>query len=502
MYKRKIPATMATQHPDHSKSPFFQKNEFISTADEIKESYLAYSQIGISECMWDWEGKLVDEAVIEKLLGEYPEFFRKNQLGKDLFLTFRIPDIKSENEFRLGRSLMALFSAANITKKAGLHSKPLFELILPMVQSAQEMISVHDAFHELSSLQHKLLHTKDTLKNIELIPLIEDVDIIINSDQMIEEYFNLLSEKFGSKPTYIRPLIARSDPALTAGLVSSVLATKIALSRYSSLEKKMGIDIYPILGPGLLPFRGGLSPDRVEEFSKEYSGVRTVLLQSAFRYDFSENKVKKAVSYLERTLPKRKAVKIPAKDEKKMIQIIEIFKKYYQESLTYLADEINIVASSIPKRRERFNQTGLLGYSRTMGEKSLPRAIGFTGSLYSLGIPPEFIGTGRGIREIGEKGLLPILEKYYLYFKDDLSFAGKYLNKKNLSQLAQKNLGWSQVMGDVQLVEEYLGKTLQPTTSYQLEHLKLSSLVGTKLENKIDVTYEVKLASVLRRSIG
>jgi len=36
----------------------------------------------------------------------------------------------------------------------------------------------------------------------------------------------------------------------------------------------------------------------------------------------------------------------------------------------------------------------------------LPRAIKYTGALYSIGLPLESIGTGRGRKEADERGLL------------------------------------------------------------------------------------------------
>ena len=40
---------------------------------------------------------------------------------------------------------------------------------------------------------------------------------------------------------------------------------------------------------------------------------------------------------------------------------------------------------------------GLFGYGRSLGGVggvTLPRAIGFTASLYSIGVPPELLGLG------------------------------------------------------------------------------------------------------------
>src|SRR5438309_3499878 len=111
--KRKIPATMATQHPDHSAAPFWHKEAFISTQFEAQETYLAYSELGIGEYKWDWEGKLVDESILERLFSEHFDFFKKHPLGVSTFLTFRLPNPKVETEFRIGRALMNLASAAS-----------------------------------------------------------------------------------------------------------------------------------------------------------------------------------------------------------------------------------------------------------------------------------------------------------------------------------------------------------------------------------------------------
>ncbi len=82
MIKRKIPATLATQHPDHGAKPYWHTEAFISTQYEAKEAYLAYSDLGIQEYKWDWEGKLVDESILERLFSTHFDFFKKNPLGK------------------------------------------------------------------------------------------------------------------------------------------------------------------------------------------------------------------------------------------------------------------------------------------------------------------------------------------------------------------------------------------------------------------------------------
>jgi len=499
MVKRKIPSTMVSQHPDHAGKPFWHHKEFISTHHEAEECFLSFSKLGVSEYKWDWEGKLVDESVFERLLGEHFSFFKKNELGKEKFLTFRLPNIRVQTEFRLGRAFMVMLSAAGLAKQVGLHSPPLFEVILPMTETAGEMIGIQEAFKEIASLKHHLHNLANgTLKHIQVIPLFEQIKVMMNSDKVLEEYLTLHQQRFGFKPDYLRPYVARSDPALNSGLVPTVLAIKIALSGYKKLETKAGVKLYPIIGSASLPFRGGLTPNSVEQFVNEYKGIKTALLQSAFRYDYELPKVKKAISKIESMLSKGVAENISNSEEERLRKIIAVFEKYYQQTIENIASEVNKIATYLPRRRERVQHIGLFGYSRSVGKISLPRAIGFTGAMYSLGIPPELIGTGRGLKATEKLGLLEVMEKYYVNLKSDLQLAGGFLNKKTL----EENPLFESIFQDISEIEKYLGFPLEPQTEEQKEHQKFSSLIHKKLRFGQDITELVKKMAVLRKSVG
>jgi phosphoenolpyruvate carboxylase len=500
---RKIPATMVSQHPDHANAPYWHTDAFIRNQEEIFEAHSSFFDLGVSEYKWDWEGKFVDEAVVERLLSEYYEDFRTAPLGKDKFLTFRLPNPKVETEFRLGRAFMGIIGAAGLAEAAGLHSPPLFEVILPMTESSREMIEIQEAFREISSLKHPLLKMAgaSTPRSLEIIPLFEQVDVIADSARIVREYIDYYERTFGAKPEYLRPYVARSDPALNAGLVPTVIAIKIALSRYKKLEAETGVALFPIIGSASLPFRGGLTPPAVERFVAEYGGIRTALLQSAFRYDYPIEEVRTAIAHLEDALPRGIAMDIPDGEETALFAISRIFEGAYRETIADLAPVINAVASVLPKRRERVQHTGLFGYSRGVGEVKLPRAIGFTAALYSVGAPPELIGTGRALRNLDD-AQKALLRKYYVNIDYDLARMGRYVNKANIDALTLESPGWKRIMEDVAGVQAFLGTELKPVTGKEQAHAELTGRIYRELVHHSVSPKLVEEAAVLRRSLG
>ncbi|MFA5933279.1 MAG: phosphoenolpyruvate carboxylase [Microgenomates group bacterium] len=495
---------MASQHPDNAGIPFWHNDTFVGRQDEIKELYVMFSDLGVGECMLDWEGKYVAEDHMEQLYTSYSDFFAKNPLGDKKFLTYRLPNPKVETEFRLGRALMGILSSSVLSNQFNLTKPPLFEVILPMTETAEEMIAVQDAFSEMSNLKSPLLRFQDaTLKHIQLIPLFEQAETISISAKILEDYVKLHQERFGFKPDYIRPFIARSDPALNSGLVPTLLAAKIALSDYEKFENETGINLYPIIGTGSLPFRGSLRPDVVEDFASEYKGVSTALIQSAFRYDWDTKTVSDGIRKLEELLPKESARLIDSADLSGLKSISSVFELNYRGVVETIAPLVNAVARFVPTRRERLQHVGLFGYSRGVSGVVLPRAIGFTAAQYSIGVPPELIGTGRGLSEAKKSGKLDLIENTYINLKKDLIHAGKFLNKENLRRLGIISSGWERVLKDVSLIEEYLDQPLGPETDKEQEHFDIVRKIYNRLSSgDNEIGDLMQRAAEKRNSIG
>ncbi len=498
-----IPKTMGTQHPDHASTPFWHSQPYIEAAKEVTECFLSFSELGMSEYMWDWEGKLVDEAVLDRLFIDHADYFQSHPIGKEKFLTFRLPNPKVETEYRLGRAFTGMMSASALSRHLEYEHHPLFEVILPMTETADEMINVQEAFKELSSLKHPLLKFGATsFTHIELIPLFETTQVIADADKILQTYIDRHNSLFGFVPPYIRPFLARSDPALNAGLIPTVMSIKIALHNLHRMEAQTQIAMYPILGAASLPFRGGLTPYTVQEFVDEYQGISTTTIQSGFKYDYPKDSVIQAIEHLEELLPRPFEPSMTTDEESSIRMSMQLFETMYRQTVESMAPIINQTSGYFPKRRERVQHVGLFGYSRGVGKVKLPRAIGFTGALYSLGIPPEFIATGRGIAVARNDGSVPLIQKYYKYLDADLLRAGRYLNRNNLEILAKKISGFESVKEDLKELERYLSREFGPQTDEEKNHQRLTSDILQSLENGKDTTEYIEQAAVLRKSLG
>ncbi|KKT02021.1 MAG: phosphoenolpyruvate carboxylase, phosphoenolpyruvate carboxylase [Candidatus Peregrinibacteria bacterium GW2011_GWF2_43_17] len=490
---------MGTQHPDNAGVPFWGDKPFIESRDETKEVFENFFTLDCDEYMWDWEGKFADEAMIERLLSTYMEHFKKSQIGRDKFITIRIPNVWEEKTFKLARAYMSVLSAAEFAKSFRLATPPVFEFILPMTTTASQLAHIQETFRKTAKLHESIFGKSDFGDGyIRVIPIFESVEEISSCSKILKEFLASTKEK----PSHMRVFIARSDPALNAGFVSAMLAVRLGFSEIFSVEKETGIKMYPIIGTGSLPFRGGINPENIKHSLPQYKGAKTITIQSAFRYDYPLADVKKALAYIKKELEKDTKEILDKKEFEKLQKLIRIFKEFYRETVEKFAPQINEMSKFIPGRRERVQHIGLLGYSRGIGETKLPRAIQFTAACYSLGVPPEFIGTGRGLVEAKKQGLLETLKTHFPTIVWELKHAGKFVNKENLEKFSKKYKWAKEIIEDIKLCEEILKIQTGPQKDHHYLHRNLTSNIAVKRELEMDFAKDIVEAAVLRKSLG
>ncbi|MFH2106472.1 MAG: phosphoenolpyruvate carboxylase [Candidatus Micrarchaeota archaeon] len=455
----KVSRCMSTQHPDNINTPFFSDSEVLAGEAEIKEAFYVFSQLGCREQMWDSEGKEVDDEVIEKLISKYTEFFKKNIIGKDVFLTYRVPNpsVQKEQGKVLLETLHSIPRAFDVAQVLGQNVAPIFEVILPMTTSSQELEMIRNYYERviIGQKNAKVSPSKTVREwvgdfqpeHIDVIPLFESYEAFANSSNIIEQYLS------GKRQEYQRVFYARSDPALNYGSVSAVLMAKMALFDMQEVQEKLSIDIFPILGVGSAPFRGNFRPDNVSNCGEEYPSVQTFTIQSSFKYDHPFRDVANAIDMLNTS----RRGQAPHIEKKSATKYIHKIKDEYQKQIVSVADIINTVSAYIPSRRSRKLHVGLFGYSRSLKGITLPRAIKFCGAFYSLGVPAELLGLN-ALTEKEFEGL----HEFYLRFDDDLKDICKYVNVRNIKKMP-KNVsnGLLKVLEWVDYEEdpEYVGIT-------------------------------------------
>lgn len=521
---RKIPRTMSTQHPDNVSLPSWVSGDVIQGEAEIDEAFFAYNMLGCMEVMWDSEGKDVDTRVVRKLLSKYGDFFREKVLGEDVYLTYRVSNPRVEVSERkiLLESLVNIPVAHDIASTFYKREvSPIFEVILPFTTTSDELFWLLRYYEKTIAEAENVklngsMRVADWIgpfkpKSIEIIPLIEDMESILKVDQIVEPYLRTV------KPKYLRVFIARSDPALNYGLVCAVILCKIAFSKLKKLETSTGFRIYPIVGVGTMPYRGHLSPDNVNHFMREYAGVYTVTIQSALKYDYPLESVKKTVEVLNDKMPFDEPAVMEPVEIETLKSVLAKFMMKYQGVVERLAPLINCVAGYVPQRRARKLHIGLFGYSRSVGKVSLPRAIPFAAALYTLGIPPEFIGF-RALNDLSEAEW-NTLNKYYINLKHDLEFAGGYLSWRNLNLLGEMyrqvakivgaseedlRLGLAEVTKDLEAVEQTFSIKLGPgnLTQRRYENIINDFLIAFIEQNSQDAQKCLVEAAKIRRCLG
>lgn len=459
--ERKIPTTMMTQHPDSA-------TKYVPVQEEPNEAIDALKHqpegLGIEEIMIDFEGKLTPYHQTAQVVME----LLQNGLtpGKDVFVTPRVANARKETAFR---QIMAFLSVMEtiVTAKELTDIQSVIEVILPMASSAKELIEVKKRIDTVVQLTHQEFGMKDELDVLQIIPLFEEVPELLKIDNIIHEFVTE-QRKNGYTVDYLRFMLGRSDSALSYGNTAAVLANRIALSKAYTIGHELGIEVYPIFGGGALPFRGHISLENIENVLKTYPGIRTITIQSGIRYDQSRDKVQKLAEILKEKLPESKPHIYNENELKQLYNYVGIFTSSYLENFYKIISAVARLSDYMPRQRDRLARNSGVGYARDIAKPNdiakfvtdknireelfnlnndiqvaLPRAITYTASLYSVGLPPVFLGTGLGLKKIksiyGQKGLDDIM-KEYPSLKADLEFDSRFVNITNIRKFFSEDI--------------------------------------------------------------
>ncbi|MBO3802595.1 MAG: phosphoenolpyruvate carboxylase [Candidatus Brockarchaeota archaeon] len=443
---RKVPFTMATQHPDSA-------TRFVPVREEPEEAVHSLKKptqgLGCDEYMVDYMGKLTPYHQIGQIV------LRLTQEGlvpgKDVFITPRMVSDFSEEPFRQFMTLFAVLEGIyySITSTG---EQGVLEIVQAMTNTVEELVKCEERANSLFGVVESELKIPRAGKRLRIIPLFEGVSGLLSTREVVTKFAKIANIK-----DYLRVFLGKSETALLYGHPASALSCKVALSDCQVAAEEAGLDVYPIFGGGSLPFRGHICLENARNFLEEYKGTRTYTIQSGMRYDHGSEKTIE-LNEMIRSSIKNEAIRFGSDERRRIVASIMIFAKNYLQEISEITKKVMMVAQFVPDQRERILGSEEVRYYRelrnikdlaaycpdkniaqvmegleTESLKKLPRVIKFTAALYSCGLPPELIGTGNALKEIGEvqgqEWLKHLLHEIFPSLLNDIETATKYYSK-------------------------------------------------------------------------
>ncbi len=419
-----IPKLMCTQHPDSTVK--------ITTQEEVDEAIQSFSMYKCDEVMVDYEGKLTPYAQPKDIV------VRASQLGiavgDKFYITPRIPNPRLEDLDRMSLSLEASIIANYYSYKL-LNTQAVKWVILPMVEN----IDVVELVQRLIMRKSQVLSEELGIpyEPIQLIPLVEDSASFITVHDYVLIICNVL-RKFNVDINVLRIFLGKSDAAVRSGHIASALALMFAMNKLKKLEKELGKNIEIIIGMGSPPFRGGINNPKLVEFEvQHYRGYSTVTIQSAVRYDIPFDVYHEVYKTLIENVNNS-----PRNMDSGILDLVERSTMMYRSLVKRYIEKLNSYAEYIPQTRDRVTWK-IYGRTFIVEDKTLntPRAIVYTATWYSIGVPPTLLDADF-IIDLYKRDEIDILLKYIPYLEKEIKYDSQYYDP----EIAMKRLDEEIVM--------------------------------------------------------
>ncbi len=412
-----LPRVMGTQHPDNVSSVPFGDSPRVDGSGEEDEVFYNISALDIPELMIDYERKKGAATPLWDWLLKCSNCLLEKPVGKAFRVTPRLPNGDRDRDDPYFWQSQGIFTnALLVADRMGLHYQPVTEFIIPDVTDGKTVAKTERTIldrYQLEIRHYGMFGVGTPFPGpedffVQGIPLIEDVDHLMNPRPIWGALVGARKELCQVETHVQRSFIARSDPALKAGMVPALIAARVALAEGERFGRDYGIRIPQIVGIGSAPFRGGLTPDldRIMAVVKTYPGAATLTVQSAFRYDYPEKEVARAIRIIGELLKDEIGTGssgfLPNPESiHRLKPVVKQLRGLYQQSYAELMPMVLKIASQVPSHRERYDRVEVTGEDRRIGGLQAVRAIKYACSCYSMGLPPGILGL-RGLSGLDE----------------------------------------------------------------------------------------------------
>jgi len=237
-----VPRVMGTQHPDNVSAVPFGDSPVVTRFLEDDEVLYNIGTLGVGELMIDYERKRGDVTPLWDWIHKCHSCLREKVIGKDFLVTPRIPNGDTERDDPYFWQSMGIFiNSLLVMNKIGLPGVAFGEFIVPDVRDGSTVAKTEKHIQQRYSMQRMQYaeygdNTPFPFQGelfVQGIPLLETVENLIDPEPVWDGLIQARKRLTG-RPTHVqRSFIARSDPALKAGMAAAIRRAAVFSSRWS-----------------------------------------------------------------------------------------------------------------------------------------------------------------------------------------------------------------------------------------------------------------------------
>jgi phosphoenolpyruvate carboxylase len=250
-------------------------NKPLMTADkQVQEfSHLSLRRRVGSGKMIDFEGKPMPPKVIPRYVKAVERAGMTAGIEGDRALYVRLPGAAetSTTDRRRRRQIFKTIVQTNLKRVIDGRPLPVDRLIVAQTRSLDQLLEVHRTYDRVAAAAVRLAvrrgqlgpeqraATLRRLKRIQVVPLVEYADTVMNVHTLLGEYMKRYAGSYGAPPKRMVVFVAGSDLNRQVGPVAAQISRTVMRSRLARLQEKTPlVDIVPWVGIGSGPMRSGV----------------------------------------------------------------------------------------------------------------------------------------------------------------------------------------------------------------------------------------------------
>jgi phosphoenolpyruvate carboxylase len=312
-------------------------------------------------------------------------------------------------------------------------------------------------------------------------------------------------------PERAQPMIPRGAVSLAFGAVGASLIARLLVEALAVQAGRIGFPLQPVAAMGSSFFRGGLRPDTAARLLRNCPGLGGMITDEAFRDASEPEPFHEAVQVMQTAFS---AVHDPhpmsPRQRKELEELARHFVTGWCGTLQILLYAAKAAARYVPHDLPGMGVWGDLdislldGSTRLVDKGTDTMAMVFSAALHTMGLPPGFVGTGRGLADITGTETERLLLEVLPGMPECLALTLRLVNREVLEEAAEAWKGWAEIEEDYHAGAAWVhrhGVDLNED-AVAMTHRRASRQAALAILNRRDPGKHLRVAAEIRRYLG